>query len=86
MREVIVGVIGGKRRRLERERNCNQEQYRKRPYIEAMKLHTLLNYTVIHATRAEGIAWGHYRDAGTNAGMAASKGRSTFLFRCYSLL
>jgi len=56
MREVIVGVIGGKRRRLERERNCNQEQYRKRPYIEAMKLHTLLNYTVIHATRAEGIA------------------------------
>jgi len=56
MREVIVGVIGGKRRRLERERNCNQEQYRKRPYIEAMKLHTLLNYTVIRATRAEGIA------------------------------
>jgi hypothetical protein len=53
MREVIVGVIGGKRRRLERERSCDQQQYRKRSYTKAMKLHTSLNCTSVHAAGAE---------------------------------
>ena len=42
MREVIVGVIGGKRRRQERKRSCDQQQYRKRPYIVAVKDHSRL--------------------------------------------
>ena len=55
VREVIGGVIGGKRRRLERERSRNQQQYRQSPYIMAVKLHKRLNYTSNHAKAARGV-------------------------------
>ena len=44
VREVIGGVIGGKRRRLERKRSRNQQQYRQSPYIMAVKLQALELY------------------------------------------
>ncbi len=40
MREVIGRGMGEKRRRLERECSYNQQQYRKRPYMMAAKLHS----------------------------------------------
>src|SRR5690349_4674302 len=55
VREVIGGVIGGKRGRLERERSGNQQQYRQSPYIMAVKLHKRLNYTSNHAKAARGV-------------------------------
>ncbi len=45
MRDVVVRMMGGKRRRLERERGDNQQQYRKRFYVMAAKLHKRLHYT-----------------------------------------
>jgi hypothetical protein len=49
MCEVIGGMIGGKRRRLERERGRNQQQYRQGPYIVVVKRHKRLNYNLISA-------------------------------------
>jgi len=45
MRGVIGRVMGGKGRRLERKRSYNQQQYRKRLYGMAAKLHRRLHYT-----------------------------------------
>jgi hypothetical protein len=45
MRDVVVRVMGGKRRRLERERSDNQQQYRKRLHVMSAKLHKRLHYT-----------------------------------------
>jgi hypothetical protein len=45
MRDVFVSMMGGKRRRLERERCHNQQQYRKRPHVMAAELHKRLHYT-----------------------------------------
>lgn len=46
---VFVGVKGGKRDRLERERSRNQQQNCKPPYAWAAKCHRRLNYTSVHA-------------------------------------
>src|SRR5689334_16029772 len=45
MRDVFVSMMGGKRRRLERERSYNQQQYRKRLHVMAAELHKRLHYT-----------------------------------------
>src|SRR6476646_5030260 len=45
MRDVFVSMMGGKRRRLERERCYNQQQYRKRLHVMAPELHKRLHYT-----------------------------------------